>query len=331
MAQPNRGFTLIELLVAIAIIAGLAMIALPAIQSSREAARRVQCQHNLKQLGLATLNYHDTAKTFPPGFSQRLFASAPTYRGVSLFVYLLPQLEQKNLRDEWELDDPLLNATMGGPPRAATVMEDFLCPSDVLPNNPIVQQGMTYALTSYGGNGGMRSYPAQTATTDGIFHSTGPASEPLPNQRPVRLKDVRDGASRTLLFGERSHTDAGLETFVPAGWTQTFFEWGWWAASAGRKSVGQVTMSACAPINYRLPFNYTTRKSYSPPVGSSAALQAYIILRQCAWGSNHPGGANFTRADGSVHFTNEAMELDVLEAISTRSGSELLSTKTTLD
>src|SRR5438309_502675 len=90
----RRGWTLVELLVVIAILSALMAVLLPAIQSAREASRRVQCQNNLRQLATATLNFESAKRQFPPGMHQVIFSNAPVYRGSSLFVHLLPQLEE---------------------------------------------------------------------------------------------------------------------------------------------------------------------------------------------------------------------------------------------
>jgi len=320
----KRGFSLVEVLVVIAITGILLALLMPAIMNAREASRRMQCVNNLKQLGLAAHNYHDTFHTFPPGMDQQLFPAAPQYRGVSVFVYLLPYLEYQSLRDQWQFGDPVLNATQGTPPPTTLILPEMICVSDAILTNPVMSDdGYPYAVGSYGGNGGTVSYPAQTSSVDGIFYTTGPASEPQPLQRPVRIKDVTDGLSQTFLFGERSHLDPGLETFVPYGWTDTLGIWGWWAASGGRKNVGHVTMSAAAPLNYTFPFTYGNRLSFSPPVSSSAALQPYVILRMCAWGSCHVSGANFTLSDGSTRFITDDITAATLTAYSTRAGAEI--------
>jgi prepilin-type N-terminal cleavage/methylation domain-containing protein/prepilin-type processing-associated H-X9-DG protein len=318
----RRGFTLIELLVVIAIIATLIGLLLPAVQKVREAAARIQCSNNLRQLGLAAHQYHNVNRTFPPGVNQAQFPSAPQYRGYTLFVYLLPYVEQDNLYRQWDFTTPLNNTSGGTGARTATVLSVLLCPADLIPLNPVASQGRTYALTSYGGNGGSRSFDPTAAATDGVFHTTGPGSQPTPNQGPVRLADITDGTSNTLLFGERSHWDPSYDTFASAGLASrpSMASWGWWAASEGRLAIGDVTLSAYAPINYLIPF----RAGDPGAPTSSAQFKPYEDQRVCAFGSSHPGGANFTLADGSVRFIAPSIPLATFRQLATRAGGEVV-------
>lgn len=213
----RRGFTLIELLVVIAIIAVLIGLLLPAVQKVREAAGRVKCQNHLKQLALAAHNYHGVVEKFPPGVNQLSFAAAPKYRGMTLFVYLAPHMEQDNLTRDWNLADPLVNTqlpTPGPTAKTATLVPTLLCPSDVINGPNPVDSGSNrwYALSSYGGNGGSRSYDPTSATNDGIFYVIGPGSQTAPTGQPVRMGDVLDGLANTALFGERSHVDPNNDT-----------------------------------------------------------------------------------------------------------------------
>ena len=323
----RAAFTLTELLVVIAIIGVLAGLLLPAVQAARESGRRTQCLNQLRQLGVAANCYATDLKTFPGGLRQRFFNAAVTFRGVPLFAELLPYLEYKNLLANWHYDNPMLNCNQGPQSNTAPVIPNLVCPSDSIAVNPITDttHGWTYGLTSYGGNGGSRSYFPPLATADGVFHTTGPASEPATNQRPVRPEDITDGLSHTLLFGERSHYDPNYESFNDQGWGDLLDQWGWWGASADRKMIGHVTMSALAPINYLMPFSYANRAGQTPAADSYAAFAAnWVDPRLSAFGSCHPGGANFCFADGAGSFMASETSLDTLHALCTRAGGEIV-------
>ena len=180
-----------------------------------------------------------------------------------------------------------------------------------------------YGLGSYGGNGGRRSYFPLQSSADGIFHTTHEASEPIRYQKPVRISQVTDGLSQTLLFGERSHSDFNYKTFNEAGWGEELAKWGWWGASTSRKMIGHVTMSSHAPLNYRVPFSFAQRANQSPPADSFAVFNAtYVDLRICAFGSNHPGGANLTFCDGSTQFLNDDLSHRLFVNMTTRAAGD---------
>jgi hypothetical protein len=294
------------------------------VQSAREASRRTTCANNLRQLGIAASAHVESKKRFPPGVEQWYFNSAVSHRGIPLFVFLLPHLEEAAVVADWDYADPINNVNQGSASNAAVVLPVLLCPSDEIPQNPTVFSGRewTYALTSYGGNGGSRSYFPTRSTADGIFHTTGEASEPEQDQAAVAPREVTDGLSKTLLFGERSHVDPNYATFNVEDWGEQLSEWGWWGASTSRKMIGHVTMSSIAPINYRLPFSYEGRAGQSPPAGSFGAFQQYVELRMCAFGSNHPDGANFVFSDGSLQFLSSDTDLSAFRAMSTRAGAD---------
>ncbi|HEX5445036.1 MAG TPA: DUF1559 domain-containing protein [Pirellulales bacterium] len=308
----------------IAIVGLLAALLLPAIQASREAARRAQCLSQLRQLGIATSAHASAKGHFPPGTEQWYFNSSVSHRGIPLFAWLAPYLEEANALVHWDYDDPINNANHGRQSNTAVVLPLLICPADDIPQNPIVMasRNWVYALTSYGGNGGTRSYFPGQSTADGIFHTTGEASEPRNWQRPVRPKDVADGLARTILFGERSHVDLNYKSFNDHGWGEPLNEQGWWGASTSRKMIGHVTMSAFAPINYRLSFAFASRAGQDPPADSFSAFQSYVDLRLCAFGSEHPGGANFCFADGSTRFLSSDTELRVLRGMCTRAAAD---------
>lgn len=301
----SRGFTLIELLVVIAIIAVLVSLLLPAVQQAREAARRTQCKNHLKQIALATHNYHDTHQVFPSGFlnwnTPPGQQNPPQFRAVSVFAFILAQLDKGPLAAAWDYNDPRQNVPTG---RSAVVIGTLLCPSDFLTSPPVVKNfpmfnpaGDAYALTSYGGSGGIQSYNANAATMDGIFFRNS----------AIRIRDVLDGLSQTLFFGERYHRDDAYD--ANAGTLRKIGNWGYWAPSEGLPGVGDVTLSAFVPIGYL----------HTPGQAVTTAMEDRRIS---AFGSGHTGGANFALADGSVRFMSANMSLPVLQKVATRAKSD---------
>jgi hypothetical protein len=155
-----------------------------------------------------------------------------------------------------------------------------------------------------------------------MFFTTGPASEPAVGQRSVRLRDVVDGLSKTLLLGERSHYDTNYDSYIQAGWKDALADWGWWAPTGGRKAIGHVTLSTHAPLNYTMPFDFAHRGEAVPPASNAAQFQTYNELRLSAYGSRHFGGANFALANGAVTFVVDEIDATTLNALSTRAGHE---------
>ncbi len=320
MNRPRRAFTLIELLVVIAVVAILIALLLPAVQQAREAARRAQCKSQLKQIALAIHNYESSHTCFPPGQIRIPFASQPRVRGWSMYVQLLPYLDQGPLYHQWDFANPLANETNGN---TAVILPVLVCPSETLAQNPFTKSsGARYALTSYGGNGGTQSHPPAATTGDGIFAGSGPPiTTPLTVQHAlVRFRDVTDGLSNTLLLGERSHFDPKYDTFFTSGATQNpMGGWGYWAPAGGQFAMTDLTMSSFAPINYHMPYDVANQ----PGGGGSFDNSAEAILRMNAFGSRHVGGAQFALADGSARFIGENIDRTVLRALSTRAGGEV--------
>ena len=307
----RAGFTLIELLVVIAIIAVLIGLLLPAVQKVREAANRAKCTNNLKQLALAAHNYHDVNESFPGAIYLYSVSAMPPTQGYSVFVSLLPFLEQQNLYQVWNFADPRLNGSTSTSP-AAAVLSVLVCPSDVIAQNPYPAPkppGTFWGITSYGGNAGSQAYPL--ASDDGIFFAVGPASSPVGSA--VRIAEVTDGLSNTLLFGERYHRDANFDALYTAGSggaSDQIAGYGWWA-SFGTGAVTDVTESAYAPLNYLVS-----------PSSSNPTLA--VNMRINAWGSGHVNGANFALADGSVQFISNAISQTTLLWLATRAGGEVI-------
>jgi prepilin-type N-terminal cleavage/methylation domain-containing protein/prepilin-type processing-associated H-X9-DG protein len=317
-SRSRPGFTLIELLVVIAIIAVLIALLLPAVQKVREAANRMSCLNNLKQIALATHNYYDTFKKFPTGGRRPVYVGDCPTRGTNLWIELLPYFEQDNLYSKWDFYDNRNNVAGGENATQAQVIHILLCPSDPLPR-PVVQATAAnsvtppwswgfYGMSSYAGSAGKRSVPPGDPpafpgiTRDGIFFIGS----------CVRLADVTDGSSNTFLFGERYHHDPEFDLRQPVVMPGIahIAEIGKWGFVAGPAAMANVTLHSAAPINYRMQSG-----------GDVSALNN----RACAFGSGHPGGANFAFADGHVRFLNESMPLDTFQALSTIRGGEVAS------
>lgn len=241
-----------------------------------------------------------------------------------MFVQILPYLEQSALYNQWDFANPLANETNGN---TGFVLPVLLCPSATLGQNPFARtSGARYALTSYGGNGGTQSHPPARISGDGMFAGTGPAIAVPPTIQHglVRMRDVIDGTSNTILLGERSHYDPNYNSFFAGGYTQNpMGGWGYWTPSAGQLVLTDLTMSSFGPINYRLPFNFANKPG---SISNSATFDASIesIRRLCAFGSQHTGGAQFALVDGSVRFLSESIDANTLRSLTTRGGGEVV-------
>ncbi len=322
----RRAFTLIELLVVIAIIAVLIGLLLPAVQQIRAAAARLKCQNNLKQLALATHNYHDAVGRFPPGLER----VGDNGRHTTLFVELLPNVEQDALYRSWDFAVPMNNLQGGTGSRAATMLSILLCPVDDYNQNPVFAGGNAYAsLTSYAGNGGTRSMIPANARADGMFFMTGALALPRPNARAVKMADVHDGLSNTLMLGERVHVDGNWDSWLSAPITpppspplQSVSTFGVWAG-VGIDAIADVTLSTYVTINYGQPWPYVPPLPPlpPPPVPWDSFVASYEA-RRSAFGSKHGRGANFALGDGSVRWVKQTIELSIYQALSTRSGGE---------
>jgi prepilin-type N-terminal cleavage/methylation domain-containing protein/prepilin-type processing-associated H-X9-DG protein len=309
----RRAFTLIELLVVIAIIAILIALLLPAVQQAREAARRTSCKNNLKQICLAMHNYESAHQVLPPGrlgFPWVFSAQAQ----------LLPFIDQANLQNQ--LDFTVQPLTFGFLPQAAgneqiagTRVTAFMCPSDVA--------GVS------GSKFGAVSYPACVGSglvddgfieeADGIIYAWS----------RTRMRDILDGASKTVAFSESVFGSGNNTTgAAPADALRQVIE----------LPMGTVTTSAaCTPTGSTVwsgqrgaswingHFADTLYNHFYPPNSDMPDCHnEFYNYALTAARSQHPGGVHVAMCDGSVHFVNETIDLGVWHGLATRYGNEVV-------
>lgn len=318
----NRGFTLIELLVVIAIIAMLIGLLLPAVQKVRESANRTSCSNNLKQIVLACQNYEQAQGSYPPGVAH------PDVHGraTSLFVEMLPLLEQNGLSEKWDYSTMANNFTTPG--SGTFAIPSLVCPNARTIKNPATFGSRAMGLTTYAGNGGSRAWPAPEAVPDGLFSECGPMSKPATGQRAVRLMMVSDGLSNTLMFGERNPGDNGLDSYTTAPFVitpsppiQVMGAYCSWGSAPGPDAIVSVTFSSLSTINFAFPKTYVEPASGPVPLDWQEFKNDWA-LRLAALGSGHPGLVNVAFADGSVRNLRNGLRHDTLKALCTRAGGE---------
>lgn len=268
----KTGFTLVELLVVIAIIGILIALLLPAVQAAREAARRMECQSNLKQFGIAMHNYHDSLGTFPPGFMVVDHTGAVT-GGWGWSVFLMPYLEQSSLQNVLSVKDYRLMQVVEDPdllPMLQTEVSIFHCPSSTLePLREFLGPGSQMVGTSnYTGNRGFYNIA-------GGAHLTMKNNGVLYGESDLEFRHISDGTSNTIAIGER--TVLAVHIDQPKRWPS-------WCGPGGLGIGSTVTSAFSSKMNH--PTNMH------------------------GWSSDHAGGCNFLLCDGSVHFISETIHSD---------------------
>jgi prepilin-type N-terminal cleavage/methylation domain-containing protein len=315
-----RGFTLVELLVVIAIIGVLVALLLPAVQAAREAARRSQCSNNLKQLTLALHNFESAWKKFPGvGLNDQ------SQWAFSVQAQLLPYCEQENLKNLIDFKQPLTLGSGGSQtlnpvqqPAAEVFVAFFVCPSDQTKKS-YASNGGIFAPTNYMINCGTGEPMNQfSVPNDGLFWYTS----------EVNFGDIRDGASNTLALSEAI---LGLDQQ-----TSTVVDPRRQYASFGGSGNPPLSDSFCAGATrwagnrgsawiWGREFNtaFDTRR------GPNAAITDCGV-NGAGWykaASQHPGGVHASRCDGSVSFINDAIELALWQAMSTRAKQEVIAAR----
>jgi prepilin-type N-terminal cleavage/methylation domain-containing protein len=334
----RRGFTLIELLVVIAIIAILIALLLPAIQKARESASRTQCQNNLKQIGLAFMNFHDVYGRLPPcgANDQPPFGTDvpdSQHWGSSWMVYILPYVEQDNIFKKWEFygQSGAFNSN-DNTVAAGIEIKTWFCPSSPLPMKPAYNQP-TATTANYvaisGAVPGLITGFTETRYNDlpcGGRISAGGAV--IPNGQ-LRLTDVTDGTSNTMIVSEQGNylTD---NTGAKQEWRASQ-PWGWYL---GVKSPGIPPNFDNLGGDNREPNANTIRYmiNYTPTGGwpnnisgigvggiSGIGLSGTnCVGANIPLNSTHTAGVNIVNCDGSVHFLAETTALSVLAQLATR-------------
>ena len=277
----------------IAIIGVLVALLLPAVQQAREAARRSQCKNNLKQIGLALNNYHDTHRAFPPGYLYRVGSSSENASGFGWGAMILPYMDQASLYAQFNWNIPLWD--IGNEPARTRHLSVFLCPSDPVSSGSFVEMGPTperYAMGCYVGNFGPPDLDATQEQRGGMFSRNS----------KTRTSDVPDGLSNTLLTGERVNGPFrtagahGVHVTYETTWCGAVREWDDASDDHGHMVLFQ---SGHVPNG-----SLSDDRDVSAP---------------------HVGLAQFLLGDGSVRAIRVNINLTVYQSLSTRAGGEVVS------
>ena len=317
--RTKSAFTLVELLVVIAIIGILVALLLPAVQATREAARRVTCANNVKQLGLAMHNYHDVHRSFPPGNISNGSPPAVFYppEWPYLLLHLLPFLEETALSDQmdWKLPPPWsAGAAAVWPKLGALSVGTFYCPSDIgtrswdHPTVPIKNMFKSNYLGVFPG------FELKDVTLDAF--TPDPKKRTLFGlNRGTRIKKISDGTSKTMCIVEYLR---GVDTQSAAGDLRGWF----WTMQAGAGTI----------------FAATTPNSSGPDLANSGHcdpehnrpdlnLPCQVVSVDNSFAgsrSRHPGGVHALLCDGSVHFVSDEIDLAIWRAMATIGNGEMV-------
>jgi len=319
MARKRPGFTLVELLVVIAIIGILVALLLPAVQAAREAARRMQCTNNLKQISLGIHNYADTYKAFPLGNYGCCWGT--------WLVSVLPFIEQGTLGEKYQgggwtgayrPEPPRYGATVNLPV-VRTQVAAYSCPSDSVTANASVNSGITFH--NYVGNFGNTTdgrdtpFGTNTAGQPNVYAGAPfvgmnvPGASMLPQNVPpfVKFADVFDGLSNTLLFSETVQGRGGdLRGFA------------WWQGGCHFETY--LPPNSAEPDRLQAASYCKMSDPANPPCTTASGVYSQSIAAR----SRHTAGVNVSLCDGSVRFVSNSINLDTWRWLSTTRGKESL-------
>jgi prepilin-type N-terminal cleavage/methylation domain-containing protein/prepilin-type processing-associated H-X9-DG protein len=360
----RRGFTLIELLVVIAIIAVLIALLLPAVQAAREAARRAQCVNNMKQIGIALHNYHNSNDSFPPGALMMYTGGAiggisHNNWGPSAHARLLSSMEQQALYNALNFSHGVFNDKLGTPiNRTVTVTQinSFVCPSGPTPGWNF--EGATAPLGSYKAPG--NSYFASCGSTleFAMQQTKGPPNGPFPyygsKGHSIGIRDITDGASNTLGFGEwrigsgvlkkNSPQDIIYVGSLPGGTARNngtlnmpnpvlvgaFPTWLNQCASMYKSGSGRFAKSVTLGESWIMGMvGYTQGNVLQAPNArypncNSNGKGAIESVGVFGLSSYHPGGANMLLLDGSVRFLKDSANNHTVWALGSINQGEII-------
>jgi prepilin-type N-terminal cleavage/methylation domain-containing protein len=307
--RSQRAFTLVELLVVIAIIGVLVALLLPAVQAAREAARRTQCANNMRQLGLAFQNFHDTHLCLPPG--KVTSASYPNPVHVKFNIpngpehgwaaFLLPYMEMGNLRDRYRLDLTWNNAA--NLPVVTSHLKIHQCPSTSLQKR-VANATNKEACGDYGALTAVEPVLVSAGFVDQLSTST------------INGTSLLDGVLRTNQLHRFADVTDGLSNTT------------WVAEDAGRPTPYQSNLSKASGSNtsgsaWADPDNSYTLHGYSPDCTNSPDKCAINCCNRNEIFAFHPGGAHCILGDASVRFLAKGMDIRLVARLVTKAGGEV--------